>query len=436
MEWPLALLIILGGGMVLMATGMPVAFALLMITPVGAVLFWNGEAGLYQLTTSMFEAVSTFTLLPIPLFVLLGEVMFHSGMAMNMIDVLDKWLGRVPGRLGLLTVTGATLFSTMSGSSIGTTAMLGSVLVPEMEQRGHKKEMIIGPIMASGGLAMIIPPSGLAVLLAAIAEISIADLLIAGIIPGLIIAFLYAVYIVGRCWIQPSLAPSYNVVPTPISEKLTATVKYVLPQGFIIFLVLGLIFLGVATPSESAAMGALGSFILAGLYRKFNLTLIKKSFMGTIRITIMTFMAIMAAKSFSQILASSGATRGIVELMAAIPLIPIVTVIAMQLILIVLGMFMGSVSMILITIPIFFPIINLLGLNEIWFALLMLINMEMAMTTPPYGMILFVMKGVSPPGTTMSEIYKAGFPFLVCDFIVMLLIILFPVLALWLPGLM
>jgi len=436
MEWPLALLLIFGGALVLLATGMPVAFALLMITPVGAVLFWNGEAGLYQLTTSMFEAVSTFTLLPIPLFVLLGEVMFHSGMAMKMIDVLDKWLGRIPGRLGLLTVTGATLFSTMSGSSIGTTAMLGSVLVPEMEKRGHKKEMIIGPIMGSGGLAMIIPPSGLAVLLAAIAEISIADLLIAGIVPGLIIAFLYAAYIVGRCWIQPSLAPSYNVVPTPVSKKLRATVKYVLPQGFIIFLVLGLIFLGIATPSESAAMGALGAFLLAALYRKFNLALIKKSFKGTIRITIMTFMAIMAAKSFSLILASSGATRGIVELMAAIPLVPMMTVIVMQLILILMGMFMGSVSMILITIPIFFPIINLLGMNEVWFALLMLINMEMAMTTPPYGMILFVMKGVSPPGTSMSEIYKAGFPFLVCDFIVILLIILFPALALWLPDLM
>ncbi len=436
MEWPLALLLVLGGGLALMATGLPVAFSLLIVTFVGAVIFWNGEAGLYQLTTSMFEAVSTFTLLPIPLFVLLGEVMFHSGLAMGMIDVLDKWLGRLPGRLSLLTVAGATLFSTMSGSSIGTTAMLGSVLVPEMEQRGYKKPMSIGPIMGSGGLAMIIPPSGLAVLLAAIAEISIADLLIAGIIPGLLIAFLYATYVVGRCWIQPSLAPSYDVVPTPLLKKLTATVQYVLPLGLIIFLVLGLIFLGVATPSEAAATGALGAFVLAACYRRFNWKLIKKSFMGTINITLMTFMVIIGAKAFSQILASSGATQGIVELMAAMPLVPIIIVIAMQLILIVLGMFIGSVPMILITIPIFFPIINALGLNEIWFALLMLINMEMAMTTPPFGMILFVMKGVAPSGTTMGDIYRAGIPFLVCDFIVILLIIVFPVLALWLPSLL
>ena len=419
-----------------MATGMPVAFALLLIVPLGAVLFWNGEAGLYQLTTSMFEAVTTFTLLPIPLFVLLGEVMFHSGMAMKMIDVLDKWLGRVPGRLSLLTVGGATLFSTMSGSSIGTTALLGSVLVPEMERRGHKKSMSIGPIMGSGGLAMIIPPSSLAVLLAAVAEISIADLLIAGIIPGLLIAILYACYIVGRCWIQPSVAPSYDVVPTPLTTKLKTTVKYVLPLGLIVFLVLGLIFLGIATPSESAAMGALGTFILAALYGKFNWKLIKNSFMGTIKITIMTFMVIIGAKSFSQILASSGATQGIVELMAAIPLVPALIVIVMQLILIFLGMFIGSVPMVLITIPIFFPIIRLLELNEIWFGLLMLLNMEMAMTTPPFGMILFVMKGVAPAGTTMEDIYKAGLPFLICDFIVMLLIIFFPALALWLPGLM
>ena len=436
MEWPLALLLILGGGLTLMATGMPVAFALLIVSFVGAILFWNGEPGLYQLTSSMFEAVSTFTLLPIPLFVLLGEVMFHSGMAMNMIDTLDKWFGRIPGRLSLLTVAGATLFSTMSGSSIGTTAMLGSVLVPEMKRRGHQTPMSIGPIMGSGGLSVIIPPSSLAVLLAAVAEISVADLLIAGIIPGLLIAFLYILYIVIRCWIQPSLAPSYLVAPTPLPLRLMATVKYVLPLGLIIFLVLGLIFFGVATPSEAAATGALGSFILAAMYGKLNWELIKKSFLGTFRITTMTFMIIMAAVSFSQILASSGATKGIVEFMAAIPFVPIVIVMVMQVISIILGMFIGSVPMVLITIPIFFPIINLLGLNEIWFAVLMLLNMEMAMTTPPFGMILFVIKGVAPSGITMGDIYKAGLPFLACDLIVLLLIMTFPKLALWLPGLM
>jgi len=370
------------------------------------------------------------------MFILLGEVMFQSGLALNMIDTLDKWLGALPGRLGLLAVGSGTLFSTMSGSTMGTTAMLGALLTPEMEKRGYKKPMSIGPVMGSGGLAMLIPPSGLAVVLAAVAEISVGELLISGIIPGLLVAALYTSYIILRCWLQPSIAPPYRVSSVSFSQKILLTLRNVLPMGFIIVIVLGFIFLGIATPTEAAAMGALGSFVLAAIYGKLTWQVVKNSFVGTARVTIMTLIIITGAVAFSQILAFSGATRGLLAFVTALPVAPIILLIAMQVVLIIMGMFMAAVAVMMITIPIFMPIVYALGWDPIWFGLLFLLNTEMSMTTPPFGMLLFVMKGVAPPNTTMGEIIKAGAPFLLCDAIALILIIAFPSLALWLPSMM
>lgn len=436
MDWWLILLIIFGCLIILMASGLPVAFTFLLFNIVGVYLFWGGEAGLSQLVLSMHSSIAKFTFLPVPMFILLGEVMFQSGLALNMIDTLDKWLGALPGRLGLLAVGSGTLFSTMSGSTMGTTAMLGALLTPEMEKRGYKKPMSIGPVMGSGGLAMLIPPSGLAVVLAAVAEISVGELLISGIIPGLLVAALYTSYIILRCWLQPSIAPPYRVSSVSFSQKILLTLRNVLPMGFIIVIVLGFIFLGIATPTEAAAMGALGSFVLAAIYGKLTWQVVKNSFVGTARVTIMTLIIITGAVAFSQILAFSGATRGLLAFVTALPVAPIILLIAMQVVLIIMGMFMAAVAVMMITIPIFMPIVYALGWDPIWFGLLFLLNTEMSMTTPPFGMLLFVMKGVAPPNTTMGEIIKAGAPFLLCDAIALILIIAFPSLALWLPSMM
>ncbi len=411
------------------------AFSFMLVNIVGVAFYWGGETGLFLLIRSIFDSVTVFTLIPVPLFVLLGDLMFHSGMGARLLDVLDKWLGRLPGRIALLAVGAGTMVSTLSGSSMASTAMLGAVLVPEMERRGYKKSMSIGPILGSGGLAMIIPPTSLGVLLASLAYISVAELLIAGIIPGLVIAALYAGYIIIRCWLQPSIAPPYQVTPTPLSEKLLSTVKYVLPLGSIIFLVLGLIMLGVASPSESAAMGVVGSFILAALYRSLNWEVFRKSVNSAIQTTIMVFMILSGSMAFSRILAFSGASTGLIELAVGLPFPPIMLIITMQVSLLILGMFMDGVSMMMITIPIYMPIISALGLNPVWFGILMLINIEAGSKTPPFGLLLFVMKGVSPPDTTMGDIIRAALPFLLCEFFAMGLIVAFPVITLWLPGL-
>jgi tripartite ATP-independent transporter DctM subunit len=419
-----------------MATGLPVAFCFTLIAVVGAFIFWGYDGGSSQIIVNIREAISRFYLLPIAMFVLLGNIMFESGMAIRMLDAMNKWLGHLPGRLGLLAVAFCTLFATMSGSQMATASMMGTILTPEMEKRGYKKPISIGAVLGAGGLAMIIPPSGLAILLGAIANISIGRLLISGIVPGLIIACLYAGYIIIRCWLQPSVAPPYQIERTPLSLKLLDTVRYVLPLGIIIFLVLGLIFLGWATPTESAVLGALGAFILAIGYRKLSWGVVKKSVMRTVQTATSVLVILTAAKTFSQILGFSGVTQGIAEIVTGLSVAPILLVVVMLGALLVLGTFMDPTSMILVTMPIFMPIVLHFGLSPVWFGLMVLLTMEMAGTTPPVGMMLFVMKSVAPPDTKMTDIYKAGLPFLGCDLIALVLVMMFPILPLWLPGLM
>lgn len=418
-----------------MATGMPVAFCFMLINLVGMYVFF-GLTGLEQLIISMYRTLNTFILLPIPLFILMGEVLFHSGIAPVLIKTLDKWLGRLPGRLSLLAVAAGTLFSTLTGTSLASVAMLGSVLVPEMEQQGYKKSMTLGPILGSGGLAMMIPPSALAVFCGAIAEISIGKILIAIIIPGLLMAAIYAAYIITRCWLQPSIAPTYVVSPIPLSEKLLATARYVLPQGIVIFLCIGVIFLGVTTPSEAAATGSIGTIILALCYRRLNWEVMKKAITGTISVTGMLFLIIAGATAFSQILAYSGASASLSALATGLPVAPIIIIMVMQVVILFLGCFMDVVSIMMITLPIFVPVVLSMGFNSVWFAVIFLINIEVAGISPPFGLSLFVMKGVAPPDTTMGDIYRAALPFCGLSLISMALIMAFPPLALWLPGLM
>ena len=420
--------------MIMLATGMPIAFSFLLVCVAMVYFLWGGDTGIRTLVTSISAHMTRFVILPLPLFILMGEVIFHSGIAPNMIDTLDKWLGRLPGRLGLLAVASGTLLATLTGASMGSTAILGSLLTPEMEERGYKKSMSLGPILGSGGLAIMIPPSGLAVFLGAIGMISIGNILIAIVLPGLLMAALYTAYIILRCKFQPAIAPPYVVAPPPLSDRLLATVKYILPIGFIIFLVIGVILLGIATPSEAAATGALGTFLLAAAYRRLSWEVIKKSVMGAFQLTVLVFTILMGAYAFAQVLAFSGAGKGLANFIIGLPLDPIFIFIGIQLFALLMGMFITPTGVMTIIVPIFMPVINALGFNPVWFAVTLLLNVEMATTSPPFGSGLYVMKGVAPPGTTMGDCYRAALPFLGCDLIAMVLIIAFPSLALWLPG--
>jgi len=435
MEWWTVLLFFTGGLIILLGLGFPIAFAFLLMDLLGILIFM-GPLGLQQITLQIFSSLATFTLAPIPLFILMGELMFHSGIAYNTIDVLDKWLGRLPGRLSLLAASGGTLFSALSGSTLANTAMLGTVLLPEMKRRGYKPSMTVGPIVGVGGVAMLIPPSALAVVLASIGHISVGQILVGGIIPGLMLGALYALYIVLRCWINPALAPRYEVIPAAFREKLISFIRYVLPLGFIIFMVLGLMLLGLATPTEAAASGVVATLLVTLCFKRLNWKMLKASIIGTLEVTIMVFMIIAASKTFSSILAFSGATQGLLDQVQKLDLYPLLLLLGMQLVVFILGAFMETISIMMICLPIFMPIVKIVGFDPVWFGILMLINFEMGLSTPPFGMLLFVMKGVAPPDISMKDIWLSAFPLIICDMVAMVMIILWPRLALWLPGLM
>lgn len=433
MDWQLWLLVIFGILIILMLTGMPIVLCFFFINIFGMYFLFGGVMGLHNLIDSLYTSLDSFILLPIPLFILMGDIMFQSGIAPTLIKVIGKWMGRLPGRLSLLAVAAGTLLSTLTGTSIASVAMLGSTLVPEMKAQGYKKPMTLGPILGSGGLAMLIPPSALAVLCGAIGEISISRLLIGIIFPGLLLAAVMATYIIMRCILQPDLAPIYDVEKIPLSEKLLDTAKYVLPQGLIIFAVIGLMFLGIAGPSEAAACGVIGTCILAACYGRLTWEVIRKATFSSLNVTGMILMIMGGAQAFSQILAFTGASAGLAEFATKLPVPPIVIILAMQIIILFLGTLMDVVSIMMITLPIFVPVVRELGFNEVWFAIIYLVNIEIAGISPPFGLSLFVMKSVAPKDTTMGDVYKAAIPFICCSLVAMILIFFFPQIALWLP---
>jgi len=435
MAWYETLGALIGLLLVFMALGLPVVFAFFAVNVFGAFVFMGGDKGLLQLMRNAADAVQSFALLPIPLFILMGEVMFHTGVAGRAIDAVDRLISRVPGRLSLVAITGGTIFSSLSGSTIANTAMLCSTLLPEMTRRGYHVSISVGPIVAVGGLAMLIPPSALAVLLGSVARIPIGELLVASIIPALILAVLFFVYVIVRCRLDSSLAPAYDVAERPWRERLLPFLKYVLPLMSIFVVVVGSIIGGFATPTESAALGAAAALAAAAAYRRLDWDNFVVSVRETLRLTVMTLFIICGSITFSQILAFTQASSGLSELVTGAGLSPLWVLLGMLGILLLLGCFMDQVSMMMITAPLFMPVAEALGLNIVWFGVLMLMVLEISLATPPFGMLLFVAKGAAPQ-ISMGAITRSVAPFIAIALGVVVLLIAFPVLTLVLPRLM
>jgi tripartite ATP-independent transporter DctM subunit len=281
---------------------------------------------------------------------------------------------------------------------------------------------------------MLIPPSALAVILASIGRISVASMLMAGVIPGILLGGMFAGYIILSAHFNPKVAPPYPSQADTWKNRLILTAKYLLPMGFIIFMVIGLIILGVATPTEAAASGVIATLIVTLIYRRLTWDVIKTALFGTVSITGMIFMIVAASKTFSAILAFTGASSGLLGLVKGMDMHPIIILICMQLIIAFMGTFMETVSIMMICLPVFMPISNALGFDPVWFGILMLINLEMGQITPPFGMLLFVMKGVAPTDVSIADICRAAVPYVLFDVVVMALIIIWPSIALWLPN--
>ena len=433
MDWYAAAAILFGLSVALMMTGMPVAIAFFATNIVAAMLFMGGTSGIGQVINNGFGAMTSFALVPIPMFLLMGELFFYTGLATRFFNATDKLLGNVPGRLSYVTLLGGTAFAGPAGSSMGSCALLGSLMVPEMMRRGYNKYLSMGPIMGVGGLAVIIPPSALTVLLATLGQTDVGDLLIAGIIPGFVLAVMYGILIWAWTKVDPSAAPQYDVPPTPRAEKWRLFWVDVIPMvGVIVFSVV-IMLVGWATPTESAALGALSVMVLAACYRAMTWSAFRKSVEAALRVTIMSFLIIFGSATFAQVLAFTGASGGLIKFFLGFDLTPMGLLWVMIGIIFFLGCFMDQLSMMLLTAPIFFPLAKALGFDLTWFGLIMLLALEIGYTTPPFGLLLFVMKGVAPPGTTMMDVYKAATPFILCSMLLIVMIIMFPPLATWLP---
>ena len=413
-----------------MAMGVPVAFAFLAANLLGAWILVGDWFGPLQVVDNSTSLITSFTLVAVPMFVFMGALLFHSGLALRVFDALETLFGRLPARLSYITVAGGSTFSTLTGSTMANTAMLGSLMIPEMTRRGYAPHMSIGPIIGTGGLAMLIPPSSLGVLLGSLAGLNIGALLIAGIIPGLVLAVGYSLVIYLQARLNPASAPSYGVQRVPVRRRVRLLVFNILPLGLVVFCVVGFIVLGWATPSEAAAFGALSVAALAAFSRKLSVRALRAALTSTVRISGMVFLLILSSSVFSQLMAFSGASTAVVEWSIALEAGPYAKLLLMFALMLVLGMFMDQLSIMLLTIPVFFPLATLMGFDPIWFGVVVLLALEMSLTTPPFGLLLFLMQSVAPKGTTLGQVIRAALPYLACDALLLGVLILFPAITL------
>lgn len=431
MEWPVVLILLFGTLLGLMFMGLPIAFSFLIVTSGAMYFIMGGTSGLTQLIMSIFDSLTKFSLTAIPFFILMGEILYHAGLVSRALDFFSKLIGAVPGRLSIVTFLIGGIFAAASGATVASTAVLAALMVPEMMRRRYSKDMILGPIMASGALDMIIPPSALTVLLGTLAEVSIGRLLINAILPGYILLGIYIAYVVVRCLLNPSLAPKYEFAQVSLKEKLLTGLPDILPLAVVIAVALGLIILGVATPTEAAALASLIAFVLAALYGSLTVDVLKKSFLSSLEVTAMILAIIAASAAFSQVLAFSGVSRGMIGLVLGVAVDPYWIVLIMLFIVILLGCFIEQVSIMMITLPIFMPIVKALGFDPVWFCIMVLLCLSIGQLSPPFGLALFVMKATTPPEITMKDIYKAAIPYCILDLIGVGLVFAFPVLATW-----
>ena len=388
-----------------------------------------------QVVRNSVASITNFSLTPIPFFVLMGEVLFHTGLAVKVIDGFDRAIRGVPARLSVVAIVAGTVFSAISGSTIATTALLGGLLLPEMLKRGYHPRLAMGPIMAIGGVDMLIPPSALTVLLGSLAGISISGLLIAGVVPGLLLALMFLGWIIAVAVRRPEMAPAFAREDSRPEAQGWARFRPLLvnvtPLVLIFVLVIVAMSAGWATPTESAALGALATVVVCFAYRALSWKALVQALQGTAAISGVILFIIIGATTFSQILAFSGATSGLVGTIKAAGLEPWMVMAGMILILLVLGCFVDQVSMMLITLPFFMPLVQRLGVDPIWFGILIVKLVEIAVITPPVGLNLFVASGITKAGLT--EMSKAVMPWLYTMLVFLMLITYIPSISTFLP---
>ncbi|HBF42724.1 MAG TPA: TRAP transporter permease DctM/Q [Desulfobacteraceae bacterium] len=432
MSIELVSVLLFGSLLLFLSLGVPVVFALGGISVVLTFLL-DGYAGLYTVATTTYREITDPTLITIPLFLLMGNLLVHSGISDRLFQALGYWLSGLKGSLAIVSVGVCVALAMCGGFGPGILTM-GLIAVPAMLRHSYNKSLALGSVMAGGVLGTIIPPSIIMIVFSFIARVSIGRLFFGGALPGFICAFFYIAYISTRCYFQPHLAPR---ISGDISWKIRfASLKDVILPSLLIVIVLGSIFSGMATPTEAAGVGAMGAFIICVIQRRFTWKVIFDSCLDTLRISGMVLWILVAATLFGIFYTTAGAQSLVMDIVKNLEVNRWFILIVMQIILLISGMFMDDYAVVTICAPIFLPIAKFLGFNPVWFSIVFLLNMQVAYLTPPFGWALILMKGVAPPEVTTKDIWQAVPPFVGIQLIVLILTMIFPFLALWLPGMM
>lgn len=421
--------------LLLMVTGLPISFCLGAIGILSGLFLW-GTTSLDIVYFAVMNVMNNFVLIAVPLFIFMGYILQESGIADDLFDAVAQWSGRIRGALGMGTVAICAIMAAMVGISGAATISMGAIAVPAMLDRKYDKKIAIGLVQAGGALGFLIPPSMMMIMYAFLSGESVGRLFAGGVIPGLILAVSYILYIGIRCYFQPWLGPALPEEEQVGWKQRFKSLRSLIMPGVLIFFVLGCIFLGITSPTEAAAVGALGALICAFFRKKLTFEIIQRSAEKTLSLSAFTAFIIIGAVVFSKVYTGLGATAMIKSLIVGLEVSPWAILLLMQLSFFVLGMFLDDIAIMFLCMPIYIPIIKVLGFNPVWFAVLYVVNMQMAFITPPYGVNLFYMKAVAPQGVTMGDIYKSVIPFILIQGFVLALLMLFPKLILFLPGLL
>lgn len=441
MEWYIFLPVYILALILVLFLRIPVAFGIFAVGIVSSLLiFGDIEVTSRLLSLSVISSVNSFTFTAIPLFILMGDVLFRSHIAQDAIVEIAKLLRRVPGRLPMVAVAGGSAFGILSGSSLANTALLSRTLLPQMKAAGYDTRLSAGSILAAGGLAMVFPPSALAILWGGVANVSIGPLLIAGIVPGILMALGYVVIVLwkSRKAAVGNASPDaeQNLPPRrSAAEILRGFLNNLLLPGIIAIAVLVVIFTGIATPTEAAAFGALASIILAFATGRFSVKELLGAGVGSIRITGTIFILVMASTLYSQIMAYMGATAGLVQWVSGSIANGALMIFLIVILLVILSCFIDQASIMLITAPLLMPIVTQFGWDPVWFSIIVLVTLQIGNISPPFGMGLFVMKSTAP-WLPLFTIYRAAIPWIISDLTVVLILCLVPWLVTFLPQLM
>ena len=428
-------ILLFGGVFLLLALGLPVAFVLGGLATVFTAVFWGPES-LFIIVARTFSMMSTTTLVAAPLFVLMATVLERSGVAEGLYEMMYRWSGGLRGGLAVGTVLACTLIAAMSGIASTGVVVMGVMALPAMLKRGYDKRLATGCILAGGVLGPLIPPSISLVLYGTIAQVSIGGLFAGGMGAGILCSFLIIGYILLRCYINPELGPAIPLEERADWKGKVASLKGVILPLLLIIAVLGSIYSGIATPTEAAAVGALGAFVCSAIHRRLNWELIKSVAYTTIQVQGFMMWILFAAQGFAAVYMGLGASRMVIKLVETYEIGWWAMLIGIQVVWFLLGCVIDAWSILMITLPILLPILPLYGFDPLWLGVLYAVNTQTGYLTPPFGTMLFLIKGIAPKEVTMNDIYRSIVPFVATQLVCLALCIIFPKIVTWLPNLL